>query len=117
MERNEKRFTWAMRKGFPARRRAVVVGVANGKSNREIAKEMGIALSTVKTNLKLASETVGADDRAGLVAISLRLRLIRFRDIVMPGECPGSETFPNYCRCLCQGCLDHCSAHQTKGQT
>lgn len=115
MGRNERRFAWVMRKGLPPRRRAIVVGVANGRSNAEIAKTMNITVGTVKTNLKIAFETVGARDRAGLVALSLRLGLIRFKDVVMPGECPGIETFPNYCQCDCQGCLHHCSAHQTKG--
>lgn len=117
MDRNEKRYTLAMHRGFPVRRRAVVIGVANGKSNSEIARAMGVKVYTIKTQLKLACETVGADDRAGLVALSLRLRLIRFRDVVMPGECPGVETLPNYCRCACEGCANHCSAHQTKGSS
>jgi len=29
----------------------------------------------------------------------------------MTVECPGVETSPNECRCPCEGCKYHCSAH------
>ncbi|MFJ6729434.1 hypothetical protein ACIQPQ_31480 [Streptomyces sp. NPDC091281] len=33
-----------------------------------------------------------------------------------PASCPGYETSPNPCRCPCDGCGHHCSAHNPDGQ-
>lgn len=30
---------------------------------------------------------------------------------IAEGRCPGYETDPNICRCGCEGCKNHCSAH------
>ena len=40
--------TWS---DLPARQQAVLLGVARGLSNKEIADELGIALSTVRNNV------------------------------------------------------------------
>ena len=31
---------------------------------------------------------------------------------IAEGRCPGYETEPNICRCLCEGCKHNCSAHK-----
>lgn len=31
------------------------------------------------------------------------------------GRCPGYETEPNICQCICKGCKSNCSAHQEGG--
>jgi hypothetical protein len=33
---------------------------------------------------------------------------------IAEGRCPGYETEPNICRCTCEGCKHHCSAHREK---
>lgn len=98
-------------------RRAVVVGLANGRSNGEIGLDLKIKTETVKTYLQIIFKDFGMRDRAGVVSIALRLGLIRMEDVVLPGECPGAEQVPNYCRCLCEGCKHHCGAHHSNGES
>ncbi|MBT3153590.1 response regulator transcription factor [Streptomyces sp. CHD11] len=53
-----------------ARERAVLVLVARGTSNREIARELFISEATVKTHLAHIYGKLGAKDRAAAVAVA-----------------------------------------------
>jgi DNA-binding CsgD family transcriptional regulator len=97
--------------GISPRRRAVLLGVANGRSNKEIARDLFVSVETVKTNLSFLTKKFGAGDRAHIVALALRSGLIHPTEIVVPGECPGTVSKPNYCRCSCPGCQDNCTYH------
>lgn len=33
---------------------------------------------------------------------------------IAEGRCPGYETAPNICRCMCEGCKHNCGAHEEK---
>jgi hypothetical protein len=33
---------------------------------------------------------------------------------IAEGRCPGYETKPNICRCMCAGCAHNCSAHDER---
>jgi DNA-binding NarL/FixJ family response regulator len=50
--------------------------LAEGKSNKLIARTLTITEETVKSHLKNLYEKLGASDRAHAVAIALRQRLI-----------------------------------------
>lgn len=53
-----------------------LVGMASGKSNREIGRELFISEDTVKTHARRLFRKLGARDRAHAVATGLRLGLI-----------------------------------------
>lgn len=61
--------------GLTPREHAVVVAVAQGHSNEEIAREMFVSPFTVKTHANRAMAKVGARDRAQLVAFAHRAGL------------------------------------------
>ena len=50
--------------------------LAYGKSNKEIAKELGIGAQTVKTHISHIFAKLGAADRTGAVALALRKGLV-----------------------------------------
>ncbi len=54
------------------RERAVLIHVAEGCRNREIARLLGISEDTVKTHLKHIVDKLGARDRTEAVAIAVR---------------------------------------------
>ncbi|MFF0448482.1 response regulator [Streptomyces sp. NPDC004609] len=56
--------------GLTAREREVLVLVARGTSNREIARELFISEATVKTHLTHIFGKLGAKDRAAAVAVA-----------------------------------------------
>jgi DNA-binding NarL/FixJ family response regulator len=58
------------------REREVLQLLAYGKSNKEIAKELGIGVQTVKTHLSHIFGKLGASDRTGAVGLALRMRLV-----------------------------------------
>jgi len=103
---------------LPRQRLAVLVGIANGKTNREIADAMSITLDTVKTHVVLLYKDLGitgestGQRRGHAVGVGLRYGLLRPHQIVFEGECPGTEVVPNYCRCSCPGCRSgRCEQH------
>lgn len=55
----------------------VIEAISHGVGNRGAAELLGLSPDTVKTHLKQASRLLGAKDRAHLVALALRLRLIQ----------------------------------------
>src|SRR5690606_22715750 len=55
-----------MLKGMTDREREVLVLVAAGKSNHEIAEELYLSPATVKTHVNRAMQKLGVHDRAGL---------------------------------------------------
>lgn len=58
------------------REREVLRAIADGKSTKQAAKELGISESTVKTYLRQLFEKMGATHRAHAVALAIRNRLI-----------------------------------------
>lgn len=70
------------------RRVEMLVHVANGRGNKEIAVAMGCSLATIKTQMRLTCRRLGAQDRAHAVAIALRMRIVHFSDIAVPAPDP-----------------------------
>lgn len=60
-----------------ARELEVLRQVAQGRSNREVAKELFVSEATVKTHLVHVFEKLGADSRTGAVARARELGLLR----------------------------------------
>lgn len=60
-----------------ARELDVLGQVAQGRSNREVAKELFLSEATVKTHLVHVFEKLGADSRTGAVARARELGLLR----------------------------------------
>lgn len=54
----------ARRGGLSTRQREVLEGVAQGKSNHEIAKRIGVSVATVEKHLRLARERLGVETTA-----------------------------------------------------
>lgn len=63
-------------KELSPREREVLQLLAYGKSNKEIAKVLGIGAQTVKTHVSHIFAKLGAADRTGAVALALRKRLV-----------------------------------------
>jgi DNA-binding NarL/FixJ family response regulator len=59
------------------RERAVLIHVAGGHRNREIAKLLAISEDTVKTHLKHITDKLGARDRTEAVTIAVRRGIIQ----------------------------------------
>ncbi|TGY84933.1 response regulator transcription factor, partial [Cellulomonas shaoxiangyii] len=59
-----------------ARELSVLARVAEGRTNRLIGEELGLSALTVKSHLARISRKLGTGDRAELVAIAIRHRLI-----------------------------------------
>ena len=60
-----------------AREVDVLVQVARGNRNRDIAKQLFISVETVKVHLKHIREKLGAKDRTEAIAIAVRRGIIR----------------------------------------
>jgi len=60
-----------------ARELEVLRQVAQGRSNREVAKQLFVTEATVKTHLVHVFEKLGADSRTGAVARARELGLLR----------------------------------------
>lgn len=107
------------RKRQPMRRRklsrqrtAILIGLANGKNNREIAKAMGLTPGTIGSHMAYLFADLNVHSREHAVALGLKLGFIEMRHVVLEGECPGVSPHPNYCRCDCKGCTDgRCGDH------
>jgi DNA-binding CsgD family transcriptional regulator len=59
-----------------AREAEVLSLAADGLTNQQIAKRLGLGEETVKTHLKRITRKLGAYNRAHCVAIALRLEII-----------------------------------------
>ena len=59
-----------------ARELSVLSRVAEGRTNRLIGEELGLSALTVKSHLARISRKLGTGDRAELVAIAIRHRMI-----------------------------------------
>ncbi|MBO3093286.1 helix-turn-helix transcriptional regulator [Cellulomonas dongxiuzhuiae] len=59
-----------------ARELSVLARVAEGRTNRLIGEELGLSALTVKSHLARISRKLGTGDRAELVAIAIRNRMI-----------------------------------------
>lgn len=67
-----------------ARQKHALLFAAKGLSNKMIAKEMGVAQSTVGSLLVKACKTLGAHNRTHAVSIAIRLRIIPAEEIALP---------------------------------
>lgn len=65
---------WALDSRLPPRLAAVASGILRGLSDKEIASEMGISVSSARTYVRRLFARVGAHDRAALVALLTRRR-------------------------------------------
>jgi DNA-binding NarL/FixJ family response regulator len=59
-----------------AREREVLVQVAHGRSNREIARELGLAEKTVKTHMSAILTKLGVQDRTQAALFAVRAGLV-----------------------------------------
>ncbi len=66
-----------MLEGMTDREREVLVLVAAGKSNHEIAEELYLSPATVKTHVNRAMQKLGVHDRAGLVIAAYESGLVK----------------------------------------
>jgi two-component system, NarL family, nitrate/nitrite response regulator NarL len=73
------------------RERAVVVRLAQGMTNREIAVALGIAETTVKTHLRHVLEKLHVRNRLEAASIALRLELLSGEQATWPAEKGGNE--------------------------
>lgn len=92
-------------------RRAVLIGLANGLSHKQMAKALHLALPTVHTTVLHMYKKLGVNDRGHAVAVGFSKRLISGLDVLDDGECPGPGVYPNYCKCRCDGCKTNCRNH------
>lgn len=66
------------------RERQVLVLVANGNTNRAIARALGLGEETVKTRMQSILKKLRVNDRAQAAAVGLRLGLIRMDEVEIP---------------------------------
>jgi DNA-binding NarL/FixJ family response regulator len=59
-----------------AREAQILQHIASGSSTKEVARDLGISVHTVKTHLERIFDKLGANDRAQAVAIALRLGVV-----------------------------------------
>jgi two-component system nitrate/nitrite response regulator NarL len=62
----------------------VVCGVANGRSNAEIASELFLTENTVKSHLQRAGQKLGATGRAHTVGLAIATQQLSTRAINTP---------------------------------
>jgi LuxR family transcriptional regulator, transcriptional regulator of spore coat protein len=75
-----------MTRELTPRQRQVLLLVANGNTNQQIAAWLGITADTVKDILGLAYRTLGATDRAQAVAIALAVGELGVHQIHIPDQ-------------------------------
>ena len=63
--------------GLSPRELEVIRLVADGRTNEQIARVLGVSLSTVKAELSALFGKLGATDRASAVAVCFRLGLLQ----------------------------------------
>ncbi len=93
-------------------RRAVLIGLANGLTSRQMAKALNITEQTVDTTIDHLYLQLEVHSRGHAVAVGFVRQILRAVDILAEGQCPGAETYPNYCKCRCEGCKHNCAAHR-----
>ncbi len=81
----------------------VLIGIANGLSNRELAKAMGLRIYTVHTHVQLAFEKLGVHDRGHAVAVGYHRRILTREHLVLRGQCTARSDLL-ICRCDCGPC-------------
>lgn len=69
-----------------ARRRQILILVANGHTNAAIGRQLGISRPTVDRHLAEIYTVLGARDRAQAVAIALAVGEIDFHHIHVPDQ-------------------------------
>ncbi len=62
-------------RGLTARERDILIGLARGRTNAQLAQDLAISLNTVKFHLKNTYAKLGARNRADAVARYMALRL------------------------------------------
>lgn len=102
-------------KSITPRRRAVLVGMANGRTAAQIAREMVLSEGTIRTHINLIFRVLNVQDRGQAVAVGMKLGYILPEQVVTDETCPGTAVLPNYCRCPCPGCKNKCEMHLPKG--
>lgn len=70
--------------GLTAREREVLVALARGASNAEIAQQLGIGVETVRTHVANVFSKIGVDSRLQALAFALRYGLIDLDDLLPP---------------------------------
>ena len=60
-----------------ARERSIVEFIARGRSNKEIARELGVAPETIKTHLKRIFQKLSAESRAQAVVRAQSLGMLK----------------------------------------
>ena len=65
------------REELTERERAIVEWVARGRSNKEIARELGVTPETVKTHLKRIFQKLSAESRAQAVVRAQSLGMLK----------------------------------------
>jgi LuxR family maltose regulon positive regulatory protein len=65
------------RDDLTARERSIVEFIARGRSNKEIARELGVAPETIKTHLKRIFQKLSAESRAQAVVRAQSLGMLR----------------------------------------
>ncbi|MDH2387433.1 response regulator transcription factor [Streptomyces sp. HNM0663] len=79
------------------REREVLVLVAQGKSNRQVANSLGISEKTVKNHLSALFSKIGAADRTQAVVFGIRGGVVAISDgpgIVLPFSAPEERAEP-----------------------
>ncbi len=66
-----------MRTLLSPRERQLLVRIADGRTNEEIAADLGVAVDTVKTTLMRLRKKLGAANRAHAVHLGWRMGLLR----------------------------------------
>jgi LuxR family maltose regulon positive regulatory protein len=76
--REKKRLTSGRtREELTTRERAIIEFIARGQSNKEIARELGVAPETIKTHLKRIFQKLSAESRAQAVVRAQSLGLLK----------------------------------------
>jgi len=65
------------REELTARERSIVEFIAKGRSNKEIARELGVAPETIKTHMKRIFQKLSAESRAQAVVRAQSLGLLK----------------------------------------
>lgn len=75
-----------MSRTLTARQRQVLLLAANGNTNTQIGRRLGLSRPTIDRHLAAAYRTLGASDRAQAVAIALAVGELGVHQIVIPDQ-------------------------------
>ena len=73
-------------KELPARQRQVLLLVANGNTNAQIGRRLGLSRPTIDRHLAETYRRLGASDRAQAVAIALAVGELGVHQIHIPDQ-------------------------------